>query len=307
MESTDFEDAIRTAVSLGGDSDTLAAITGGIAEAAYSIPGDILSRAWSFLDAGLISVIRAWVDAGKPLGCDISQAVIPHATHSICDGTDDKELIFSSSAVTIRQVAVSSMDNNVYLITSRVTGRQILIDAANDPEAISAMIASATNDGPAPAVDLIVTTHSHADHLGALAEMVRRTGARTAAGREDSDAITDQTGIWIDQLLDQGDTIGVEGIELAVIGLRGHTPGSVALAHYEPKHPVHLFTGDSLFPGGIGNTNHDPVRFSSLLTDVRTRIFDVYADDTIVHPGHGKPTTLGTERPHLGEWEQRGW
>ena len=199
------------------------------------------------------------------------------------------------------------MDNNVYLITSRTTGRQILIDAANEPDTISAMIEAAKDDGPTPRVDLIITTHSHADHIGALAEMVRRTGARTAAGRDDAQSITQQTGVIIDQILDHGDTIGVDGIGLKVIGLRGHTPGSVALAYSEPGYPIHLFSGDSLFPGGVGNTNHDPVRFASLFSDVNTRIFDVYADDAVVHPGHGNPTTLGTERPHLTEWQKRGW
>jgi len=199
------------------------------------------------------------------------------------------------------------MDNNVYLLTSRTTGRQILIDAANDPDAISDMIAEAADDGPAPGVDLIITTHSHADHLGALAEMVRRTGAHTAAGRDDARSITHQTGVVIDQLLDHGDTIGVDGIELVVIGLRGHTPGSVALACSEPGCPVQLMTGDALFPGGVGATGGDPARFASLFADVTTRIFDVYPDDTLVRPGHGKPTTLGTERPHLAEWKQRGW
>ena len=217
------------------------------------------------------------------------------------------ELISSPPAVTIRRAAVSSMDNNVYLITSRTTGRQILIDAADEPNTISTMIASAKDDGPTPSVDLIITTHSHADHLGALAEMVRRTGASTAAGREDAQSITQQTGVTIDKLLDHGGTIGVDGIELAVIGLRGHTLGSIALVYSEPGYPIHLFSGDSLFPGGVGNTNHDPVRFTSLFSDVSTRIFDVYPDDTVVHPGHGKPTTLGAERPHLIEWQKRGW
>ena len=217
------------------------------------------------------------------------------------------EIVFSSPLVTVRRVAVSSMDNNVYLITSRVTGRQVLIDAAAEPDEISAMIADAVDDGSVSRVDLIITTHSHGDHLGALAEMVRRTGARTASGREDADAITRQTGVVIDQFLDHGDTIGVDGIELTVIGLRGHTPGSVALVYAEPGQPVHLFSGDSLFPGGVGNTNHDLVRFSSLFADVTARIFDVYGDDTVVHPGHGKSTTLGTERSHLAEWAKRGW
>lgn len=199
------------------------------------------------------------------------------------------------------------MDNDVYLVTSRTTGRQILIDAADDPDAISAMIADASGDGPSPEVDLIVTTHRHADHLRALSEMAHRTGAEVAAGREDADSITAQTGVGVARLLDHGDRIGVEGIEMDVIGLRGHTPGSIALAYCEPGQPVHLFTGDSLFPGGMGNTGGDPARFSSLFADVTTRIFDRYADDAVVHPGHGEPTTLGAERESLEQWRARGW
>jgi glyoxylase-like metal-dependent hydrolase (beta-lactamase superfamily II) len=68
-----------------------------------------------------------------------------------------------------------------------------------------------------------------------------------------------------------------------------------------------LFTGDSLFPGGVGNTEGDPARFASLVRDVRTKLFDRLPDETWFYPGHGDDSTLGAERPHLGEWEARGW
>jgi glyoxylase-like metal-dependent hydrolase (beta-lactamase superfamily II) len=98
-----------------------------------------------------------------------------------------------------------------------------------------------------------------------------------------------------------------EGFELEAIGLRGHTPGSVALLYRDSKGPAHLFTGDSLFPGGVGNTGQDPERFHRLLTDVTERIFDVLPDETVVHPGHGAGTTVGAERPQLEQWRARGW
>ena len=216
-------------------------------------------------------------------------------------------LIAATPAVTVRRVSVSSFDNNVYLLTSRASGQQILIDAADEPDAIDAMVADAAGDGPAPRVGLIVTTHCHHDHVRALAALAGRTGAPVVAGRDDVASITEQTGVAVDRPVDDGDTIGVDGVELAVIGLRGHTPGSIALAYAEPGQPVRLFTGDSLFPGGVGNTWKDPARFASLLGDVTERVFARYADDAAVHPGHGAPTTLGAERPHLDEWRARGW
>jgi len=216
-------------------------------------------------------------------------------------------MVATMPGVTIRRVAVSSFDNNVYLLTSRTSGRQILIDAADDPDAIKAMLADAAGDGPAPRVAMIVTTHSHHDHVRALAALAAQTGAVVVAGREDAAEITALTGVVVDRPVDHGDTIGVDGIELAVIGLRGHTPGSIALAYAEPGQAVALFTGDSLFPGGVGNTWNEPDRFASLIEDVTERVFARYDDDTAVRPGHGAPTTLGAERPHLGEWRARGW
>lgn len=208
--------------------------------------------------------------------------------------------------VTIRSISVGSMDNNVYLITSKESGAQVLIDAADDAPAIIGLLADGAGDvtGGKPAtVQLVATTHSHWDHVRALADVVSKTGARTAAGREDAADIEVPT----DVKLDHGDVGNFDGFDLEAIKLRGHTPGSVALLLRDAGGPAHLFTGDSLFPGGVGNTQKDPARFESLFNDVVVRVFNVLPDDTIVHPGHGRATTLGAERPHLPEWKERGW
>ena len=212
--------------------------------------------------------------------------------------------MFDSKNVTIRSRSVSSMDNNVYVLTDKDTGAQVLIDAAADFPAIRELLAEAAADAAVPAkVELIVTTHRHWDHVRALAEAVQATGARTAAGSEDAPDIEVPT----DVLLEQGDTLRFGNAELEAIKLRGHTPGSVALLYRDPDGPAHLFTGDALFPGGLGNTEQDPERFASLYADVVERVFDYLPDDTVVHPGHGAGTTLGAERPELPEWKERGW
>ena len=200
-------------------------------------------------------------------------------------------------AVTVRKASVSSMDNNVYLLTCRQTGRQLLIDAADDPDRVAALVAEG-GDG----LDTIVTTHRHWDHHRALAPVAAATGATTAAGVDDAA----QLPVAPDRQLRHGDEVTVGAVTLQVVHLRGHTPGSVALAYAEPAGRVHLFTGDSLFPGGPGKTA-SPADFRSLMDDLQARVFDVYGDDTWVYPGHGGDTTLGAERPHLGEWRDRGW
>ncbi|MDR1512750.1 MAG: MBL fold metallo-hydrolase [Propionibacteriaceae bacterium] len=214
-------------------------------------------------------------------------------------------LVLTSPAITLRRVAVSALDNNVYLLTSRTTGRQVLIDAADDAPAIAALLAQAAGDGPGAHVAFIVTTHRHHDHIRALAEVAKATGAPSLAGG-DAAAIAAATGVPTEELR-PGDQVAAPELALEAITLRGHTPGSVALAYREPGQPVQLFTGDSLFPGGVGNTGGDPARFAQLLGDVEARLFDRFPDDTAVHPGHGQPTTLGAERPHLAEWRARGW
>jgi len=219
-------------------------------------------------------------------------------------------LLHDLPAVSVRRRTVSRMDNAVYLLTSKTTGAQVLVDAADDPDAIDALLASADADTPCETwLAAVVTTHRHWDHIRALAAVAgAHEEAVLYAGADDAEAITAETGVEIDRRVGEGDRIAVEGIALDVIALRGHTPGSIALA-YEPgpDEAALLFTGDSLFPGGVGNTEKDPERFASLLGDVTARLFDRYADDTHVHPGHGDSTTLGAERPHVSEWAARGW
>jgi len=200
--------------------------------------------------------------------------------------------------LTIRKASVGSMANNVYLLTCNRTGKQLLVDAADDPERIMSLL-----DESGGALDTIVTTHQHWDHHRALAQVVASTNATTAAGEADADALP----VIPARRLAHGDTVTVGDITLDVIHLRGHTPGSVALVYDDPHGHTHIWTGDSLFPGGVGNVQNDRERFASLLGDVQTRIFDVYVDDTWIYPGHGLDTTLGAERPHLQEWRERGW
>ncbi|KRE62720.1 MBL fold metallo-hydrolase [Nostocoides sp. Soil756] len=201
-------------------------------------------------------------------------------------------------AATIRKMSVSDMHNNVYLLTCTATGQQLLVDAADDPERCLALVAEGTGR-----LDHLVTTHQHWDHVRALEEVAGATGARTYAGAEDADALP----LAPDVRLVQGDTITVGDLVLDVVHLRGHTPGSVALSWRDPAGVTHLFTGDSLFPGGVGNTKQPGQSFDALYRDVVERVFAVYPDDTWFYPGHGGDSTLGAERPHLDEWRERGW
>ena len=198
----------------------------------------------------------------------------------------------------IRKVSVSDMDNNCYLITCRATGEQVLIDAADDAPRLLSLVAEG-GEGLARTV----TTHRHWDHHRALADVAAATGAPVAAGREDAAELP----VPVDEPLDHGDTVAVGDLRLDVVHLRGHTPGSVALVLTSSDGSVHAFTGDSLFPGGVGNTFGDAEAFESLITDVEERLFAAYPDETWVYPGHGKDTTLGAERPSLPEWRSRGW
>ena len=196
----------------------------------------------------------------------------------------------------ITKIAVGPMNNNAYLLRCRATDEQLLIDAANDAETLLGTIG---DDGIAS----VVTTHQHGDHWQALAPVVEATGAATYAGRADADGIPVPTA----HLIDDGDTIRIGDIELTAIHLVGHTPGSIALLLQPDGETPHLFTGDCLFPGGVGNTQKDPERFASLIEDVSTKLFGRLPDETWVYPGHGSDTTLGAERPHLAEWRARGW
>ncbi len=190
--------------------------------------------------------------------------------------------------LTMTKLSVGPMDNNAYLL--RHGDDQVLIDAANDAATLLDLI------GPA-GLRTVLTTHRHGDHWQALSEVVAATGAESLAHIDDAAEIP-----VVNTTLRDGDTVQVGDCALEVIHLVGHTPGSIAL-HFAG----HLWTGDALFPGGVGNTRGDKAAFTSLINDVEHKLFDRLPDDTWFYPGHGKDSTLGAERPHLAEWRERGW
>jgi len=196
--------------------------------------------------------------------------------------------------LTISKLAVSEMANNAYLLRDTASGEALLVDAAADPDALRALIGDAD-------LRTVVTTHGHWDHHRALPDVVAATGAQTVAHAADAGDLP----VPVGRTVAHGDTVTVGGQTLEVIHLRGHTPGSIALLYRGDERP-HLFTGDSLFPGGVGKT-WSPEDFTSLINDVQTRIFGELPDETWFYPGHGDDSTLGAERPSLGEWRSRGW
>jgi len=206
--------------------------------------------------------------------------------------SDTREI---GGGLTVTKLAVGEMNNNAYLLTDG-SGQGLLIDAAAEPTRLIGLI------GDTP-VAKIVTTHQHADHWQGLAELKAATGAITVAHPADAPGIPVAT----DELVTDGGAIEFGDAVLSVIHLVGHTPGSIALVIDADGPAPHLFTGDCLFPGGVGNTQKDPARFASLYDGVVSKVFDRLPDATWVYPGHGGDTTLGAERPHLEEWRARGW
>ncbi len=194
----------------------------------------------------------------------------------------------------ISKLALGAMDNNTYLLRCRSTGKSVLIDAPGPADGLLEFV------GGEP-LEAVVVTHGHGDHVQALPELVAATGAAVLGHPGDADLLP----LPLTRELGHGDQVAFGDIALSVIHLRGHTAGSIALAYDDPAGHVHLFTGDSLFPGGPGRTT--PETFPQLMDDLTDRVFDRFADETWIYPGHGNDTTLGAERSHLDAWRARGW
>ena len=195
----------------------------------------------------------------------------------------------------ITKLSVRPTDNNAYLLRCRSTGDQLLIDAANEPDRLLELIGAA-------GLSTVVTTHRHHDHWFGLDDVVAETGARSIAHAADAVELP-----VVHETVAEGDIVGVGTCSLEVIHLVGHTPGSIALLYRDPGGIPHLFTGDSLFPGGVGATWGNADNFTSLINDVEHKLFDRLPDETWFYPGHGNDSTLGTERPSIPEWRARGW
>lgn len=195
----------------------------------------------------------------------------------------------------VRKRSVSEMDNDVYLIACARTRHALLVDAADDAAAIREMA-----EGTLPLA--VVQTHGHSDHVRAWQDLVADPGLEVW-GHEGDLALYPHAP---DRLLEDGQLLVVGELTVEVLHVPGHTPGSLLYLVHGAEHPW-LITGDSLFPGGPGNTFGDVDAHRLLMDGLEQRVFARLPDDTRVLPGHGDATTLGTERPHLAEWRARGW
>lgn len=198
---------------------------------------------------------------------------------------------YQDTQAEIHRVVVGPVDNNVFVLRCRATGEAILIDAANEHEKLLELC---RNLG----VTKVIETHGHWDHVGAVTA-VRDAGYEVGVTEADASMLPSY-----DYLLEDSSVIDVGRLRLHTIATPGHTPGSMSF-RLEGS-PV-LFSGDTLFPGGPGATKFPGGDFPTILRSLDQRLFGPLPADTLVLPGHGKDTTIGTERPHLDEWAERGW
>ena len=201
-------------------------------------------------------------------------------------------LHWADSRLEIHRVVVGPYANNVFVLRCRETGDAILIDAANEHERLLQMCERL-------GVRRVLETHGHWDHIQAV-PAIREAGYEVAVMSQDAQMLKD---VGYDVFIDDADVIEVGRLRLHAIHNPGHTPGSVS---FRVEGAPLLFTGDTLFPGGPGNTKSTEGDFDTIIKSLDNRLFTLPAE-TIVMPGHGVSTTIAAERPHLGEWAARGW
>ena len=202
-----------------------------------------------------------------------------------------EELTGPSDALGIRCLRnIGPYENNIFVVSERASSEAYVIDAGYEPRAVAEAVQGLR-------VRSVLVTHGHRDHHEHADELRRLLGVPLGIGADDAGML----GFAPDFTIQDGQSLAFGAQALRAIHTPGHTPGSTCF-HVQ----THLFTGDTLFPGGPGNTQKDPVRFARIIDSIRARLF-VLPDDTLVYPGHGRDTTIGQERPHLDEWIARGW
>jgi glyoxylase-like metal-dependent hydrolase (beta-lactamase superfamily II) len=194
------------------------------------------------------------------------------------------------SAIELKAFSVGSMDNNVYIMVDPASNESILFDAPTDAPRILRELEGTQ-------LKYILMTHADGDHVQALQQIRRATGAPVGAHPSEAARLPGPP----DFELGDNQTIKFGSRELLAVHTPGHSPGGVSFIIDDI-----LIAGDTLFPGGPGNTQRPEGNFDQIIESIRTKLF-VLPDDTRVYPGHGKPTTIGAERPHLQEWIDRGW
>lgn len=189
----------------------------------------------------------------------------------------------------VRKFCVGPLENNVYILACASTGSAVIIDAADEPDRI---LLEASDVSPIA----ILTTHGHFDHVQAAVAIRDRLSIPFRIHNADEQL----AGMAADEALRDGESIAVGNVEVTTVHNPGHTPGSTSFAV-----DGHVFTGDTLFPGGPGATRNSKA-FSEIIDSIRTRLFTL-PQDTLVLPGHGLDTTIGTEFPSLEAWIARGY
>ena len=208
------------------------------------------------------------------------------------DGALKETLHWSNSDLEVHKVVVGPYENNVFVLRCKATGEGVLIDAANEHELLLELCEQL-------GVKRVLETHGHWDHIQAIPAM-REAGYEVAVTRADAPRLVD---VGYDVFLDDKEVVEIGRMRLHTIHNPGHTEGSIS---FQVANTPLLFTGDTLFPGGPGNATFEGGDFTTIIQSVEQKLF-VFPDDTIVLPGHGSNTTIGTERPHLQEWVDRGW
>jgi glyoxylase-like metal-dependent hydrolase (beta-lactamase superfamily II) len=204
--------------------------------------------------------------------------------------TTSRPAHYETSDLRIDKIVVGPYENNVFVLRDKHSGEAVLVDAANEHELLLEVCR-------ATGVRRVLTTHGHFDHIQAVTA-VRDAGIDVGIATEDAAMLPSY-----DFVIPDEEEIEVGGLRLRTIHTPGHTPGSTCFM--VEGHPV-LLSGDTLFPGGPGNTSFENASFDRIIESIDRRLFTLPAE-TLVLPGHGLDTTIGHERPHLDEWVARGW